>query len=169
MVPVLAKRNLCIVSTRSAPDARPCGDSSAASAVGLGPLRAKRILVIDNEQASTRLVRLMLERCTSWQVCEINDSTQAVAAALRFRPDLILLDIEMPELDGGAVAANLHANLPEPCAPIVFMTSLVTEDEASQPMFTGGVRVLAKPLTVRKLVKCLGDLLNAAIGDRAPR
>ncbi len=91
-----------------------------------------------------------------------------MTSALRFRPDLILLDVEMPGLDGGTVAAHLQEKLPKPCAPIIFMTSLVTEDEAAHPMFTAGMRVLAKPVTAGKLVQCLGELLNVAISHGPP-
>ena len=163
MVPILAERNLFAVSTLSTFISPPSGSSFTTLPPVPRTPRAKRILVIDNEQASTRLVRLMLERCTNCEICEINDSTEAVVIALRFRPDLILLDVEMPGLDGGAVAANLQAKLPAPCVPIIFMTSLVTEDEAAHPMFTAGRRVLAKPVTAGKLVQCLGELLNIAL------
>jgi CheY-like chemotaxis protein len=132
------------------------------------PACRKRVLVIDNEPASTRLVRLTLEKHAAFEVCEINDPTRAVASALEFEPDLILLDIEMPGMDGGAVARNLHAHSSLRCPPIVFMTSLVTEDEAAHPMFTAGSRVLAKPVTVPKLLRTVAELLSAAIAEHPP-
>ncbi len=168
MVPFCADRNLLSVNILSASEHPPSSHSFAGPPAAARPLRAKRILVIDNELASTRLVRLMLERSTNCEICEINDPTAAVASALLFRPDLILLDIEMPGLDGGSVALLLQAKLPAPCAPIIFMTSLVTEDEAEHPVFSAGMRVLAKPLTAGKLLKCLGELLGIALSHPAP-
>lgn len=119
-----------------------------------------RILVIDNEPASTRLVRLTLEKHAGFEVCEINDPTRAVAAALRFQPGLILLDVEMPRMDGGEVAQAIHAQKELVKVPVVFMTSLITEQEAGRNIFCHGSRVLAKPVTVAKLVRCAAELLT---------
>lgn len=119
-----------------------------------------RILVIDNEPASTRLVRLTLEKHNLFEVCEINDPTRAVAAAQRFQPGLILLDVEMPRMHGGEVAQALHAERGLAQVPIVFMTSLITEQEAGRNIFCHGSRVLAKPVTVAKLLRCAAELLN---------
>ena len=122
-----------------------------------------RILVVDNEPASTRLVRLTLEKHAGFEVCEINDSRRAVAAAQRFQPGLILLDVEMPHLDGGQVAQALHGQKMLSRVPVVFMTSLVTESEAGRDIFCNGSRVLAKPITVPKLVRCVAELLTSLV------
>ena len=120
----------------------------------------KRILIIDNEPASTRMLRLTLERHDGFEVCELNDPTNALTAAGTFRPDLILLDVEMPVFSGGDVARRLRSVPGLKEVPVVFMTSLVTEGEAAGPMYTGGSRVLAKPVTMAKLVGCITDLLG---------
>ena len=120
----------------------------------------KRILVIDNEPASTRLVRLTLERYDGFEVRELNDPTHALTTAGTFRPDLILLDVEMPLLDGGDVARRLKTVPGLQQVPVVFMTGLLTEGEGAGPMYTGGSRVLAKPVTMTKLVGCVSDLLG---------
>ena len=120
----------------------------------------KRILVIDNEPASTRMVRLTLERHDGFEVQELNDPTHALTAAGVFRPDLILLDVEMPALCGGDVARRLRTVPGLKKVPVVFMTSLLTEGEAVGPMFTGGSRVLAKPVTMAKLVDCVASMLG---------
>ena len=119
-----------------------------------------RILVVDNEPAFTRLVRLTLEKHGVFEVCEVNDPTRAVSAAQRFQPGLVLLDVEMPSMDGGEVAQALRAHQRLSKVPIVFMTSLITEVEATRNVFCNGSRVLAKPVTVAKLVRCVGELLN---------
>ncbi len=120
----------------------------------------KRILVIDNEPASTRMVRLTLERHSGFEVHELNDPTQALAAAGVFRPDLILLDVEMPALNGGDVARQLRMVPGLKTVPVVYMTSLVSEDEATRPMYSDGARVLAKPVTMAKLIDCVAGLLG---------
>ena len=123
----------------------------------------KRILVVDNEPAATRMVRLALERYRVFEVCEVNDPRGALTAARLFKPDLVLLDIEMPVMDGSDVARQLRADEGTQATPIIFMTSLVTEEEAAYRIFAGGSRVLAKPVTMAKLVRCVGDILNTML------
>lgn len=123
----------------------------------------KRILVVDNEPAATRMVRLALERYRVFTVSEVNDPRGALTAARLFKPDLVLLDIEMPGMDGSDVARQLRAEDGFQQTPIIFMTSLVTEEEAAYRIFAGGSRVLAKPITMAKLVRCVGELLNTML------
>ena len=128
----------------------------------------KRILIVDNEAAATRMVRLALERYSVFQVCEVNDPRGALTAARLFKPDLVLLDIEMPGMDGSDVARQFRADEATLNTPIIFMTSLVTEEEAAYRIFAGGSRVLAKPITMAKLVRCVGDILNTMVGNAGP-
>lgn len=131
------------------------------------PTRAapKRVLVIDDNPASTRLTRLTLERIATCSILELNHSLRALDTAQSFRPDLVLLDVEMPGLDGATVWRQLRADPGLRRVPIIFLTSLVTEAEASLRRFDGNTRVLAKPLTLAKLAATvasqLGDLCAA--------
>ena len=112
------------------------------------PLK-KKILLIDNDPASTRMVRLTLERQPAFEVRELNNPLEAVRAAHDFGPDLVLLDVEMPEMDGGEGARRRHADPRLSRLPIIFMTSLVTDEETeNNPLYTNGLRVLAKPVTM---------------------
>lgn len=124
----------------------------------------KRILVVDNDPASTRMVRLTLEGHCGFEVRELNDPAHALTAAGIFRPDLILLDVEMPGLNGGDVARRLRAVPGLQKVPVVFMTGLLTEDEAAGPLYSDGARVLAKPVTMAKLVMCVAGMLGALCG-----
>lgn len=121
----------------------------------------KRILVIDNDPFSTRMVRLTLERHPGFQVHELNDPAHALTTAGIFGPDLILLDVQMPGLNGGDVARRLRSVPGLKKVPIVFMTSLLTEDEAAGPLYSDGSRVLAKPVTMAKLIECVAGMLSA--------
>jgi PleD family two-component response regulator len=59
----------------------------------------RRILIIDNDRDTTRVVKILLERTGRYLVLEENDATKAHQSAQNFRPDLILLDIVMPETE----------------------------------------------------------------------
>ena len=67
----------------------------------------KRILVVDDEPALTRMVKLNLERTGSYEVRTENQGSKAVQAAREFKPDLIFLDVMMPDMSGDEVSAQL--------------------------------------------------------------
>ena len=69
----------------------------------------KRILVVDDQAANTRLLKLHLEKDNRYVVREENNPKAALSAAEEFQPHLILLDVMMPGVDGGEVAARIQA------------------------------------------------------------
>ena len=116
----------------------------------------KRILVVDDQASNTRLVKLYLERTNDYVVREENDAKAALSAAEEFQPHLILLDVMMPGMDGGELAACFQANPKLKAVPIVFLTAAVTkgEVEASGGRI-GGCPFLAKPVVLSEVVACL--------------
>src|SRR5689334_15994862 len=89
----------------------------------------KRILVVDDEPSITRLLKLNLEQTNDYVVRAEIDSERAIAAAEEFQPDLILLDVMMPGLDGGELASRFQANPKLKRVPIVFLTAATTKSE----------------------------------------
>src|ERR1700759_877101 len=69
-------------------------------------LARPRILAVDDDARTTRLIKLLLAKRGGYEVLEENDPARAHQTAQDFRPDVILLDVMMPDLDGGAVAAQ---------------------------------------------------------------
>ena len=116
----------------------------------------KRILVVDDRARDTRLLKLYLERTNDYVVREENDAMAAVSAAEEFQPHLILLDVMMPGMDGGELAACFQANPKLKAVPIVFLTAAVSkgEVEAGGGMI-GGRHFLAKPVVLSEVVACL--------------
>ena len=116
----------------------------------------KRILAVDAQASNTRLVKLYLERSNDYLVREVNDPKAALSAAEEFQPHLILLDLMMPGLDGGDLAACFQANPKLKAVPIVFLTAAMTkgEVEASGGRFWG-YPFLAKPVVLTEMVACL--------------
>src|SRR2546428_5639071 len=82
-----------------------------------------RILLVDNNRDFTRSAKLALERTGRYVVWEENDSTKAHQTAQNVQPDLILLDIAMPDIDGGEVAARIQSDPALHRIPIVFLTA----------------------------------------------
>lgn len=119
-------------------------------------LRQARIFVVDDEPGVTRLLKINLERTGDYEVATVNDPTLALEQALEFRPDLVLMDVMMPELDGGDLAERFKSVPRLRSVPIVFLTATVrqSEVEANHGLF-GGYRFLSKPLALHEIVACI--------------
>src|SRR2546421_287829 len=101
-------------------------------------MEKKRILIIDDEPGFTRMVRLNLEKTGFFEVREGNKATYAVAAAREFKPDLILLYVIMPSMDGGDIAAHIKADRHLRDVPVVFVTATVYQREACDGWLNSG-------------------------------
>jgi len=100
-------------------------------------------------------VKVLLERTGHYLVLEENDATKAHQSAQNFRPDLILLDVVMPETDGGEVAVRIEADPELHNTPIVFLTALVTRAEANSGLNIQGHPFLAKPVSIPELINAI--------------
>lgn len=116
-------------------------------------MEKKRILIVDDESGFTRLMKLTLERTGNYIVREQNDGTRALDTARDFRPDLILLDIVMPKIDGGDVARQIQADPNLTATKIVFLTAIVSKKEATEGNMIGGFPFMAKPVSLDALQK----------------
>jgi DNA-binding response OmpR family regulator len=132
--------------------------------------KTRRILVVDDDTHATRMVKWALERTGRYEVREVNDSTRVLEAAREFKPDLILLDVCMPGREGCEVAFQIRADAEFQSTPIVFLTSLVTEQEAvGDGTSAGAFHFVAKPAKVQRMITCIERSLEMTRrGDRVP-
>jgi CheY-like chemotaxis protein len=133
-------------------------------------MNRKRVLIVDDEAGFTRLLRLNLCCTGRYTVRAETHALEALAAVGEFHPDLILLDVMMPELDGGELAARLRSSPATRDIPIVFVTAAVKRDEvAAHHGLIGGLCYLAKPVELHELIECIdSQLANAAMARTAP-
>ena len=121
----------------------------------------QRILIVDDQLSHTRLVKLYLERTNDYLVREENDAKAALCAAEEFEPDLMLLDVMMPGVDGGELAARFKASAKLKTVPIVFLTAAVTKEEVDAGGgLVGGLPFLAKPVVLSEVLTCLQQQLG---------
>jgi DNA-binding response OmpR family regulator len=122
----------------------------------------KRILVVDDEADLTHMVKRGLEVTGKYIVMEENKGKMAIATARQFRPDLIILDVMMPDIDGGDVAASLAETEELKNVPVVFLTAIVTEEETKPTgSFIGRHTFLAKPVNLKNLITCIENHIGA--------
>jgi len=117
----------------------------------------KRILLVDDEPSFTRVLKLCLEKTGSYEVREENRGTMAMATARQFKPDLILLDVVMPDIDGGEIASGIMADENLKDIPIVFLTAAVAKDEEG---VISGHPFLAKPINTEEVIKRIEKSLS---------
>lgn len=130
----------------------------------------KRILIVDDEPDMTFLVRLNLQKTGRYQVREENKAVRALPAAREFKPDLILLDVMMPDLDGGDVLALLRDDASLKDVPVVFLTATVSKEEVSSKKGTiAGRPFISKPFKVDLLVSRIDELLGPGKPAGSPR
>ena len=126
------------------------------------PTGRRRILVVDDKPTDSRLLKLYLEQTNDYVVREENDANAAVSAAEAFQPHLILLDVMMPGMDGGELAACFQAHPQLKAVPIVFLTAAITKAEVDVGGgLVGGFPFLAKPVVLSEVVACLKQHLSA--------
>lgn len=121
-------------------------------------MKTKRILVIDDEASITRTMKINLERSGDYSVCTENHADRALETARRFGPDLIFLDVMMPEIDGGHLAAQIKSEERFESVPLIFLTALVSPEEttANGAMIAGHF-FIAKPASLAALTKCIEE------------
>lgn len=125
-----------------------------------------RVLVVDDDPRIAELLRAFLQKTDRFDVRVELRPTQALRAAREFGPAVVLLDVDMPGKDGGAVAAEIRATTGFAEVPILFLTSLLSPTETGgRQVFRGGEWFLAKPPNANLLVEAIECLLS---GQPAP-
>lgn len=122
-------------------------------------MSAKRILVADDNPASRELIREVLES-GSYDVIEASDGLEAVRKARNGAPDLVLLDIQMPHLDGYAVLRELRED--PACAelPVVALTAFAMQGDREKALDAGFDGYITKPVEIAALRRELHRFLQ---------
>jgi putative two-component system response regulator len=106
--------------------------------------RGERVLLVDDEAAMRTVCRMNLE-LEGFDVLEAAEGAEALKLALRERPDLVLLDVMMPSMDGFDVARRLQSNPATSKIPVVFMTALAAGEDRRRGFEAGAVGYVVKP------------------------
>ena len=116
-----------------------------------------RILIIDDEPDFTALLKANLEEVGNFEVMEVNDSSQALKAAREFMPELCVIDVVMPGLDGGDVVAQLRADPELKDVAVLMVTALVEEnpDTPDGETQTGGLPFVSKTSEFGTILSCI--------------
>jgi two-component system OmpR family response regulator len=116
-----------------------------------------RVLVVDDETTLTDLLSMALHY-EDWEVRTAGTGQQALSIAREFRPDVIVLDIMLPDIDGMQVLSRIRADGYE--APVLFLTAKDSLDDRIAGLTAGGDDYVTKPFSLEELVARLRGLLR---------
>lgn len=122
----------------------------------------EKILIVDDEPQATTLLEMLLS-ARGYETVSVNESSIAVKTAIETQPDLIILDLMMPEPDGFKVCRMLRADTRFIFTPILIITALDDTDSRIVAYGAGADDYLIKPYDVDELAMIIKNLLQEEI------
>jgi DNA-binding response OmpR family regulator len=126
----------------------------------------KKILVVDDDADWVELISFNLKKA-GFLIGTAANGIEALKKAQSLAPDLILLDLKLPELDGFAVCETLRRSSATASIPIIMFTALSGEIARITGLECGANEYLTKPYSPKRLVARVEDLLRHSSGDRS--
>jgi two-component system OmpR family response regulator len=123
-------------------------------------MSVRRILLVDDDPDIRQIAALSLRRNGQFEVRLAASGQEALVAAASDPPDLVLLDVSMPGMDGPATLDALRAIPAAARVPVVFFTATSSDAEAARLCALGAVAVIPKPFDVAALPRSIRDILT---------
>ncbi|MDX1397400.1 MAG: response regulator, partial [Oceanospirillum sp.] len=129
-------------------------------------LKGKKLLVADDSPLNRDIAKRIIERAEGTAVLAEDgaQALQVIDSMAGERPDLIMMDLQMPVMDGYEAIRRIRANADYNHTPVIALTAGITESAHLQAIEAGADQVLTKPFTLKQIMTCLQDYLSAA-GD----
>ena len=124
-------------------------------------MTAGRILIVDDEPVNVRLLERLLQSAGYGEIATTTDPRRVLALYRDFKPDLVLLDLMMPHLDGVAVLGQLKAEIPaDAYLPVIVLTADATAEAKRRALSAGARDFLTKPFEQFEILLRIGNLLE---------
>jgi len=120
----------------------------------------KRILIIDDEETIQTVVRFGIKMAADWDVLTAGSGAQGIQTAQAENPDVILLDVMMPEMDGIATLMALQSQVETERIPVIFLTAKAQTAEKNQFNNLGVSGVITKPFNSLHLPEPISRILQ---------
>ena len=124
------------------------------------------ILVVDDSKPVSEYVQVVLEE-RGYKTITANNGSQAMVMAVEYRPDLILLDIMMPDVDGYTICSQLKADRKTRDIPVIFLSALNSQFDKIKAFKCGAVDFVTKPIQVEELTARVKSHLTISRLNRA--
>lgn len=123
-------------------------------------MTVKCILVIDNEHYIQEVVQIALETIKNWQVVTASSGAEGILKAEKEQPDVILLDVMMPDMDGATTFQKLQANPLTQKIPVLLLTAKVQTVDQTRYQTLGVHGTISKPFDPLQLPTQIADVLG---------
>jgi two-component system OmpR family response regulator len=121
-------------------------------------MHIKKVLLVDDDPNIRKLARMSLERVGKWEVVVAESGSEAIDLFSKVQPDVVVLDVMMPGLDGRTTLTRLKEKSAE--LPVILMTAKVQAEEIVEYLSLGAIGVIMKPFDPMSLPKEISDLLE---------
>lgn len=123
-------------------------------------MQPKRVLVVDDEDHIREVAAVSLELTAGWEIRQARSGTEGIEMATSWRPDAVLLDVMMPDLDGPAALSRLQSGERTSQIPVVFLTAKVQTSDRHRYTSLGVSGVIAKPFDPLSLAERMSEILG---------
>lgn len=123
-------------------------------------MELQRILYVEDDPDIQAIAAMVLESLNGFTLQTCSSGAEAIAKAGAFAPDLILLDVMMPEMDGPETLKKLREFPTLAATPVIFMTAKVQPQEVKSYLKLGAIGVIAKPFDPMTLADQLRSILQ---------
>jgi excisionase family DNA binding protein len=120
----------------------------------------KRVLVVDDDEAIVDMLVELLERDGRFEVKTASTGYDAGLLTHEFKPDLVILDFKLPDINGNVVCRTLRNNSQFERVKIIIISGVVDQDEIDELIGAGADSFLQKPFQINELIARMGELLN---------
>jgi CheY-like chemotaxis protein len=131
-------------------------------------MQRKKVMIVDDEESLTRMLKLALEQTGHYDVCAENKPLRALATAWEFAPDVVILDVLMPGMEGPEVAKLFKTDRRLKHIPLLYLTATITRDEVSEA-WQENIIYLRKPTALPELINGIEQALELAKMQQAER
>ncbi|HZY90521.1 MAG TPA: response regulator [Gemmataceae bacterium] len=139
----------------------------AAPDAGPAAAAGHTVLIVDDSPMDRHLAGAIVQKMDGWKAAFAADGNEALAAIERQRPDVVLTDMLMPEMDGLQLVQAVHAKYP--LVPVILMTAHGSEDLAIRALQSGAASYVPKKSLARDLAETLEQVRNASQAQRGQR
>lgn len=123
-------------------------------------MATRKVLIIDDEEPIQAAVRLCLEMFSNWQVLTASSGREGLRKVEAEQPDAVLLDVFMPDMDGGTLLQHLRENPATQATPVILLSANVSSVEAAQLIEMEVMGVITKPFNPTELVPLITEIMS---------
>lgn len=124
---------------------------------------AKRILIVEDNELNLKLFRDLLS-ANGFETLETKDGVEAISLTRNMRPDLILMDIQLPEISGLDITQKIKADPDLKSIPIIAVTAFAMKDDEEKILAAGCEAYISKPISIGPFLATVKQFLGEEVG-----